>query len=330
MNKLTRALATGVAVLSITAAGTACNRESASGTVVGYSTYTVSNPFFAGMQKGLDAGAGQYGFELVTTNANGEPNQQVSDIQNLLNRGAKYIVLSPSDGRALSPALQAAKDKGVPVIAVADSVEFDITSTVNLDNVAAGRMAAEQIVQNLTAVNGSPRGNVVNITGLTGTPSAQARNKGLVDELGKYPDIRIVATQDGGYDTEVSNRVMNDVLQANPQIDAVFGGNDAQAVGISAAIQNAGRFVPVGQPGHIYVIGIDGSKPAIDNVRNRVQDASISQNPIKMMERAVELIAKLEAGKEIPANVVYPAQLITVENIESQEVADYGIWSSEV
>ncbi len=330
MKKFARTLVAGVAALSIAAAGTACNRESAEGTVVGYSTYTVSNPFFAGMQKGLDTGTQERGYELITTNANGEPNQQVSDIQNLLNRGVKYIVLSPSDGRALSPALQAAKDKGVPVIAVADSVEFDITSTVNLDNVAAGQMAADQIVQHLTEINGSPRGNVVNITGLTGTPSAQARNKGFVDELGKYPDIRIVATQDGGYDTEVSNRVMNDVLQANPQIDAVFGGNDAQAVGISAAIQTAGRFVPVGQPGHIYVIGIDGSKPAIDNVRNGVQDASISQNPIKMMERATELIAELEAGEEIPANVVYPAQLITLENIDSQEVADYGIWSSEV
>jgi ribose transport system substrate-binding protein len=331
MKHLSRTLTACVTGLAIVAAGTACNRESTAGTTtVGYSTYTVANPFFAGMQKGLDSGSAEHGYQMITTNANGEPNQQVSDIQNLLNRGAKYLLLSPSDGKALAPALEAAKAKNVPVIAIADSVDVDITSTVNLDNVAAGQMAADQIVQHLTKVYGSPRGNVVNITGLTGTPSARGRDKGFTSELAKYPDIRIVATQDGGYDTEKSNTAMNDILQANPKIDAVFGGNDAEAVGVSAAIAAAGRFVPVGAPGHIYVVGIDGSKPAIANVRSGVQDASISQNPIKMSEKAIELVADLEAGKEVPKNVVWPAQLITKDNIDSAEVSGYGIWSNEV
>ncbi|WP_079921253.1 sugar ABC transporter substrate-binding protein [Mycobacterium sp. AT1] len=330
MNQLRRGLTAGAVALALVAAGTACNRESTSGTMVGYSTYTVANPFFAGMQKGLDAGSSEHGYSLVTTNANGEPNQQVSDIQNLLNRGAKYLLLSPSDGKALAPALEAAKAKNVPVIAIADSVDVDITSTVNLDNVAAGRLAADQIVQHLTKVNGSPRGNIVNLTGLTGTPSARDRDAGFTSEIGKYPDIKIVATQDGGYDTEKSNTAMNDILQANPKIDAVFGGNDAEAVGASAAIAAAGRFVPVGAPGHIFVVGIDGSKPGIENVRNGVQDASISQNPIKMAQKAIDLVAELEAGKQVPKNVVWPAQLITRDNIDSPEVEQYGIWSNDV
>jgi len=331
MTNLMRPLAAGVVSLACVASLTACNRDSGeSATTVGYSTYTVSNPFFAGMQKGLDAGSSQHGYQMVTTNANGEPSQQVSDIENLLNRGAQYLLLTPADGKAVTPALNAAKAKNVPVISIADSVEADITSTVNLDNVAAGQMAAQQIVQHLNTVNGGPRGNVVNITGIIGTPSASDRNKGFLDEIGKYPDIKIVATQDGGYDTEKSNAAMNDILQANPKVDAVFNGNDAEAVGVSAAIEAAGRFKPVGAPGHIYVIGVDGSKPAIANIRAGIQDASVSQNPIKMAEKAIELVSDLKAGKEVPKDVVYPAQLITKANIDSPEVKAYGIWADEV
>jgi ribose transport system substrate-binding protein len=191
-------------------------------------------------------------------------------------------------------------------------------------------MAAQQIVQHLNTVNGGPRGNVVNITGIIGTPSASDRNKGFLGEIGKYSDIKIVATQDGGYDTEKSNAAMSDILQANPKVDAVFNGNDAEAVGVSAAIEAAGRFKPVGVPGHIYVIGVDGSKPAIANIRAGIQDASVSQNPIKMAEKAIELVADLQAGKEVPKNVVWPAQLITKDNIDSPEVKQYGIWADEV
>ena len=325
----TAIVAAGIALSTSALAG--CNRAPGDvGVAVGYSSYTVSNPFFAGMQKGLETGSAEHGFDLISTNANNDANQQVSDIQNLINRGAKYILLVPADGKAVAPAIAAADAAKVPVIVIADTVEPPVTSTIALDNVVAGRAAAQQIIKHLQEKYGSPRGNVVNITGLSGTPSATGRNQGFVEEIGKYPEVKIVATADGGYDTEKSNTVMSDILQAQSQIDAVFSGNDAQAVGVSKAIQSAGRFVAIGQPGHIYVIGVDGSAPAIADIRNGIQDATISQNPIKMAEVATDLVADLEAGKTVEKNVVYPLQLIDASNINSKEVADYGIWADEV
>jgi ribose transport system substrate-binding protein len=303
---------------------------SGSDITVGYSTYTVSNPFFAGMLKGLRSGAEKYGFKLVTTNANSDPAQQVTDIQNLVNQGVDYILLTPADGKAIAPGIAAATSAKIPVISIADSVTPRITSTINLDNVAAGAEEAKLAVASITKAKGSATGNIVNIQGASGTPSAEQRSKGFVDEIKKYPDIKVVATSDGGYDTQSSNTAMSTILQANPDIDAVVCGNDAEAVGVSAAIKSAGKFVPVGQPGHIFVAGIDGSKPSIVNVEKGVQDVSISQNPIKMSQLAMDYVDTMSKGKKISNNIVWPYQAITKANIDSADVKKYGVWANEV
>jgi ABC-type sugar transport system substrate-binding protein len=325
----------GATALLAAAALTGCSSSGSSGSsssniTVGYSTYTVSNPFFAGMLKGLHAGAKKYGFKLVTTNANSDPAQQVTDIQNLVNQGVNYILLTPADGKAIAPGIAAATSAKIPVISIADSVTPKITSTINLDNVAAGAEEAKLAVASITKANGSATGNIVNIQGASGTPSAEQRSDGFVKEIKKYPGIKVVATADGKYDTQTSNTTMSTVLQANPKIDAVVCGNDAEAVGVSAAIKSAGKFVPVGQKGHIFVAGIDGSKPSIVNVQNGVQDVSISQNPIKMSQLAMDYVEKLSKGKKISNNIVWPYQEITKENINSPEVKKYGVWANEV
>lgn len=329
---LKRAVALGVGAVLAAAALAGCSSGGAGADqpLVGYSTYTVSNPFFAGMLKGLKAGAKKHNFELVTTNANSDPAQQVTDIENLVNRGVKYILLTPADGKAIAPAIAAANAAHIPVISIADSVQPKIAATIQVNDKGAGEEAAKQIADFLTKKNGSPKGNVVNITGIIGTPSGSHRSEGFVEAIKKYPDIKVVATSDGQYDTQQSNAAMSSILQANPQVDAVFCGNDAEAIGVTAAIKAANRFKPVGQPGHIYVIGVDGSKPSIEDVRNSVQDASISQNPIKMSEKAMDIVSELESGKKVGGQIDWPSQLITKENIDSDEVKSYGIWADEV
>lgn len=333
MRNLRSLVATVMSVLAVSAGLVACGGASgsnASGVTIGYSTYTLANPFFAGMQKGLDSGTRKYGYKLVTTNSNGDAAQQVTDIQNLISRGVNYILLSPADGKAIAPAVSAADAAHVPIISIADSVIPPITATITIDDVKAGSDAVDRIAAELKARKGSATGKVVDIQGILGTPSATRREQGFRTQLDHYPGLQVVAAQDGGYDTAKSNALMVDILQANPQIDAVFAANDAEAVGVSAAIKSQGRFKPVGDPGHIIVIGVDGSKPAIADVRAGVQDASISQNPIKMMQKAVDTVADLEAHKSVPKQIDWPSATITQESIDSSEVKSYGIWSDEV
>ncbi|WP_326836406.1 sugar ABC transporter substrate-binding protein [Amycolatopsis rhabdoformis] len=332
MRNLRSLVTTVVSALAVSAGLVACGESSggASGVTIGYSTYTLSNPFFAGMQKGLQTGTRKHGYKLVTTNSNGDAAQQVTDIQNMISRGVNYVLLSPADGKAITPAVAAADSAKVPVISIADSVVPPITATITIDDVKAGSDAVDRIAADLTARKGSATGTIVDIQGILGTPSAARRELGFRQQLAHYPGLRVAAAQDGGYDTAKSNSLMVDILQANPQIDAVFAANDAEAVGVSAAIKAQGRFKPVGDPGHIIVIGVDGSKPAIADVRAGVQDASISQNPIKMMEKAVDTVADLEAHKSVQKQIDWPSAIITLDSIDSPEVKNYGIWSDEV
>jgi ABC-type sugar transport system substrate-binding protein len=338
MKQTLRKAATVLAALAIGTTGlSACAQDAsqpaqaapaANGKItVGYSGYTVSNPFFAGLVKGLENGAKAHGYELITTNANGDPNQQISDVENLLNRGVNYLAINPADGKAIAGAVEEAKKRGIPVFALADTIDAPVDVTLSQDHVKAGSLAVDQIVKAMEKKNGSAAGNVVDIMGMAGSPAANGREKGFKEAVAKNPGLKVIATQDGGWDTSKANAIMTDILQANPDIDAVFCANDAEAVGVSAAIQAAGRFKPIGDKDHIYVIGIDGPKPAIEDIRKGVQDASISQQPVKMSEKMIDLIADMAADKTVEKNVEWPSQLITKDNINSPEVKSYGVWA---
>jgi ABC-type sugar transport system substrate-binding protein len=329
--KMVTVLATGATALSLAACGSADGGSGSSGGVtIGYSTYTLANPFFAGMLKGFENGAAKHDFKLVTTNANGDPAQQVTDIQNLVSRGVDYIILTPADGKAIEPAIKAADAADIPVITVPDRVEASVTQTIAMDEVDTGTQAGNYIVQALEKKNGKPEGNVVHIEGISGIPSAEARKEGFRSVIDEYPGIKVVASQDGGYDTDQSNKLMVDILQANPDIDAVFATNDAEAIGVTSAMKSQNRYFPVGDPRHIILLGADGSKPAISDIRDGVQDATLSLQPIKTAEQAVDTVADLEAGKKVDLEMIWKTQLIDRDNIESDEVKTYGIWADEL
>lgn len=320
----------GASVAALGVVGCSSDGGSDSGVTIGYSTYTLSNPFFAGMLKGFEDGAREHGYELVTANANGDPAQQVTDIQNLISRGVDYVLLTPADGKAIAPAIAAADAAGIPVISVPDRVESPIAVTIAMDEIDTGTKAGEYIVDAVTKKNGEPAGKIVQIEGITGIPSAMARKEGFRAVISQHPGLEIVASQDGGYDTDQSFKVMVDILQANPKIDAIFATNDAEAIGVTAALRSQGRFFPVGHPEHIVLLGADGSKPAIEDIRANVQDATLSLNPIKSADRAVEVVSRLEAGEEVEKEIIWPTQLIDTQNIDSPEVAEYGIWADEL
>jgi ribose transport system substrate-binding protein len=200
-----------------------------------------------------------------------------------------------------------------------------------MDHSDGGKLAGEEIVKYLTAKYGTPKGNIVDLEGIAGIVAAAQREKGFADVIAKYPDIKVVARADGGFNTDQANAVMTNILPAQPNIDAVYGANDAETYGAITAIKAADRFQPAGKPGHIYAIGIDGSAPGINGIRDGSQDASVSQQFIKMSTLLIDNIHAKEAGqaKDIPS-VVWPLKVITADNIKSDDVKQYGIWADDV
>jgi ribose transport system substrate-binding protein len=280
----------------------------------------------------VNDGAKKQGFTLKETNANGDASQQFNDAINLLNQNVDVLILTPIDSNGITPAVQQANKKGVPVFTLdRGSSGGTITSFVETDNVAAGKQAAEWIGEQLKSRYGSPKGNVVDLQGLIGTTAAKSREDGFQEGMKALPDAKIVANQEGGFDQEKSLNAMTNILQAQPQIDAVFGANDDNTVGALRAIDGANRYKPAGDPQHIFIIGLDGTAQALDAIRQGKQDATISQNPIKMAERSLGFVKDLMVdGKKVPAHDYWPTILITKDNIESKEVQDYGLWSAEV
>lgn len=299
--------------------------------VVGYSGYTLANPYFAGLIKGLEDGADKHGFKLLQTNSNGDNNTQVNDIQNLVTKGAKYIVISPADASAIIPAVKAAKAGGATVIAISDTIKSDdVQFTVAMNHVTIGEQSAQGIVDFLSEKNGKPAGKVIDIQGIAGSSAATDREKGFNNIIGKYPDIDVVARQDGGFDTDKTYKVMTDLLQAHQDVEAVFTSNDSEAQGATKAIEAAGLLKKVGEPGHIFVTGNDAPAPAIADIRKERQDMTVSSNPIKLSELVMDKIAEIEDGKKVSGFIEWPGLVITPANIDSAEVKKYGIWADQV
>src|SRR6195952_4784393 len=125
---------------------------------------------------------------------------------------------------------------------------------------------------------------------------------------------------------------MSQIMAANPQIDAIFNGNDDNAVGAIRAIRQANRFAPIGDPKHIVIIGIDGTEQGLSAIRKGQMDATMSQNPLTMAEQSVDYVeAYLHGDKsKIPAHQFWPHMLLTKATIDSPEAKAYGLWGDQV
>ena len=324
-------VATTAIALAISLAGCSTAAPAEESIKVGYSGYTLTNPYFTGLVKGLEEGAKTQGFTLVQTNSNGDPQVQASDIANLVSQGCKYIIISPAQSDALIPAITAAVKAGAIPIAVSDTIPSDLIKfTVAMNHVTIGEQSAQGIVDFLTAKNGSAKGTVIEMQGIAGSPAGADRTTGFNNIISKYPDINVVATADGGFDTDKTFTAMSTLLQAHPGVEAIMNANDSEALGTTKALQAAKLFYPVGDPKHVFVTGNDAPAPAIASIRANEQDMTVSSNPIGMGKLVMANIAKLIAGGDVSGFVEWAGLVITPSNINSAEVKSYGIWADEV
>jgi ribose transport system substrate-binding protein len=290
--------------------------ESEDAYTIGFSQSTLTNAFFVGMRIGVMDEADKLGVDVVEVNANGDIATQTSQMEDLISQGVDAIIANPIDSDAIVPAEQKAVDAGIPVIYCdRGSSSGNYTAFIATDNVAMGAIAADKIAEFLTEKNGSPTGNVVEIQGLLGTSAAKDRGQGFNDRIAaEYPDITIVASQAGDFDQETSLNVMTNILQANPEIDAVYGHNDDCTLGAAKAIEAAGKMVPAGEDGHIYIIGIDGIMDALTAIEEGKIDVTIAQDPIGMGANAVDLAVAVLNGETVEKDVIQPFKVLDATN----------------
>jgi ribose transport system substrate-binding protein len=177
---------------------------------------------------------------------------------------------------------------------------------------------------------------VVDLVGLIGTTAGDDRDKGFLEVFNKAAaensGLKLIARQEGQFDQEKSFNLMSQIMAANPQIDAVFNGNDDNAVGALRAIRQASRNVPLDDPKHIIIVGIDGTEQALTAIRKGDMDATMSQNPLTMASQSVKYVDQYFNGdkSKIPQHEYWPHILLTKDTIDSDKVKAYGLWADEV
>ena len=195
------------------------------------------------------------GIDYVMTNA-ADPNKQANDIDDLIAQKVDVIVMLPIESAALTPIGQKIKDAGIPLVIIDRELENDAaTVVVKGDNEGIGVNAGKYFIEQLKG-----KGKVVEITGPPSSVTEQ-RGIGFKEAMAGEPGIEVVASQSGDFSTEKSLAVMQNILQAQPQIDAVFTQDDGMALGVLQAIKEAGR------EDIQFITGAGGAKEVFENMK---------------------------------------------------------------
>ncbi len=239
---------------------------------IGLSTKEVTNPWEEYFQDSFEWYSADNGYKFFDENANGDPAVQVTQAEELINRGINGLIVSAQDQEAAVPIVQYATEHKVPVFtADADIDSPDVKMYVGFSGERAGKELGQDILAYLQNKYGSPKGTVLEMQGPLGGSSAQQRSKGLHDVLDQYPNITIIQAE-GQFQEQPAKQAAEDKLRANPNIDAVYGANGPMASGAVAAMQDLGI-----DPTKVYTATVDATPDVIDNLKKGYISIALDQ-----------------------------------------------------
>ena len=270
---------------------------------IGLAVSTLNNPFFVSLVEGAKKQASALGVQITVADAGDDAAKQTSDIEDLVSSGISVLIVNPVDSDAVTGAVEAAMAKGVKVISVDRAVNgVEIDCQIASDNVLGAELATQLIVDTL-----GEGAVVAELEGVTGASAAIDRSQGFHNIADSK--LTVVASQTANFARTEGMSVMENMLQANPDIQAVFAANDEMALGAMEAITGAGK--------DIMVVGFDATDDAIASIKAGQMDGTIAQQPALIGSTAVDNALKLINGEEIPKSIPVEVTLVTIDNVET-------------
>lgn len=269
---------------------------------------SLTNSFWMMAKAAAEAKGEELGVEVkvFSTTEETDFNTQVSQIEDAVTNGFDVICVVAADGNALIPAVEEAVGKGVSVIALDTSIPSDkISSFVASDNVAGGASAADYIAEQLDG-----KGKIAVIRGGQGHTVELERYEGFTEQLKKYPGIELVTEAYANWEADLASNVMEDFLNAHPEIQAVFCESDMMVIGASQTAVTAQR-------DDIIFVGLDGTVDALRLVKSGQIKADVAQRPDLIGSYGVEAAVKLAKGEKIEDRIVTPMDVATVDNCDT-------------
>lgn len=279
-----------------------------------YVPTTMNNPFWSAMMGGITEKMEELGMDpssqLVTVDANSDQATMNNYVNDLIAQEVDAIILAPMDCTAVTEALLACEEAGIPVINVDTAVDAvdKVVAVIASDNYKAGVLCAEDMMSKLeegakVAVMNQP----------SGTACVQ-REQGFIDTVGDY--FEIVSTTDTEGDTAKTMTAAEDVLTADDDLAAFFCINDMGALGCVQACAAAGKE-------DILIYGVDGNPDFMGYVEDGSATASAAQQPSVIGASAVETAIATLNGEEVEHDQVVDVELITGENIADFDISDW-------
>lgn len=263
---------------------------------IGVSLSTLNNPFFVSIREGVEEVAQDENVETVITDAQNDSSTQNNQVEDLITQGVDLIVINPVDSTAISTSVQKANEANIPVICVdRKSDEGELVSFIASNNVEGGKLAGEYILEKV-----GENAEVIQLEGIPGASSTRERGEGFTEATdGK---INLLASQTANFDRAEGMTVMENLLQAHPDVKAVFCQNDEMALGASEAVKASGK--------DVTIVGFDGNDDAIKAVEEGMLSATVAQKPQEMGKLAIETALKYLKGEQVEEQVDSPLELI--------------------
>lgn len=268
--------------------------------VVGLSVSTLNNPFFVTLKEGAEAKAAEAGVELIVLDAGDDSAKQTNDIDDLISKNISVLIVNPVDSDAVAPAVEDAMAKGIQVVAVDRMVNgVDIACSIASDNVAGAELATNFLVE-----KAGEKAKCAELQGVNGASATVDRGTGFHNIADEKLDV--VASQTANFNRDEGLTVMENILQANPDVQCVFAHNDEMALGALEAL--AGK--------DVIVAGFDATDDAIAAIKEGKMAATVAQKPDLMGATAVETAVKLINGESVEKSVPVEVKLVTSENVD--------------
>ena len=269
---------------------------------IGMVLSTLNNPFFVNMKDGAEKEAEKLGYDLVVLDSQNDPAKERANVEDLVQLGVIALLINPTDSDAVIKTVEVANKSNIPVITLDRQANGGkITSHIASDNIKGGEMAAEYVLDKFKDEKGPI--NVVEIQGIPGASATRDRGEGFHNIMDKNDKFNFISIQAADFDRQKGLQVMENIIQANPNIQVVFAHNDEMALGAVKAIKASGI--------NALVIGFDGNDDAKDSIDANEMTAIIAQQPDLIGALGVELANKIYKGESIKNKIAADLKVYT-------------------
>ncbi|UGA57573.1 ribose ABC transporter substrate-binding protein RbsB [Vibrio sp. VB16] len=258
---------------------------------------TLNNPFFVSMKDGAEKKAKELGYKLIVLDSQNDPSKELSNVEDLTVRGVKAILINPTDSDAVSNAIRMINGTNIPVLTLdRGASRGKVASHIASDNVVGGELAGNFIVEAI-----GDNAKVIQLEGIAGTSAARERGEGFMNAV-KGSKMELLATQPADFDRTKGLNVMENLLAANPDVQAVFAQNDEMALGALRAVQASSK--------DVMIIGFDGTDDGIAAVKRGDLAATVAQQPELIGALGVETADKILKGETVETYIPVPLKLV--------------------